>query len=49
MMEIGATFDVIYIDFAKAFDSVAQKCVNVEGTTSEWKEALYGIHRKAPF
>ena len=67
MMEIGVTFDVIYTDFAKAFDSVAHErllkklnsigikgdllkwiksflrgrtqCVNVEGITSEWKEA----------
>ena len=71
MMEIVATVDVIYTDFAKAFDSVAHerllkkinsigiesdllkwtmsflygrtKCVNVEGTTSKWKEVLSGI------
>ena len=71
MMGIGMPFDVIYTDFAKAFDSVAHErlltklnsigikgdlskwvksflcgrtqCVNVEGTTSEWKEVLSGI------
>ena len=71
MMKIGMTFDVIYTDFAKAFDSVAHErllkklnsigikadllkwiksflcgrtqCVNVEGTTSEWKEVISEI------